>query len=90
MVTADDKMIRVHTVVCSDPPCCLGLRDKHTLIEVLGGNRVQTLHGDGSHQTSPNPLQQLMTLAATLVTAVQVHCEEWAAIQWGIAAEAIS
>lgn len=40
------------TFVCSDPPCCLGLQDKHNTHQVLGGKVVECLHGDGPWQTS--------------------------------------
>ena len=45
----------------------------NTLIEVLWGNTVCRVHGDCSHQTSPNPLQKLMTLATSVDTRVQGH-----------------
>lgn len=60
-------------LVCSDPPVVLGYRTNTTLIEVLGGNGVEPLHGDDPQQTSPSPLLRLMMLATTLVTPVQFN-----------------
>lgn len=56
-------------------PVASGYRTNTTLIEVLGGNGVEPLHGDDPQQTSPGPLMRLMMLATTLVTPRTVHCE---------------
>lgn len=64
-------------LVCSDPPRCLGLQDKHnTRLEVLGGNGVEPLHGDDPQQTSLSPLLRLMMLATTPGYPSAVHCKE--------------
>lgn len=76
-------------LVCTDPPCCLGLQDKHDTHQVLGGNGVEPLHGDDPQQTSACPLPRIMMLATTLGYLCAVHCEAQAATQWGIEAEAI-
>lgn len=75
-------------LVCSDPPVVSGYSTNITL-KVLGGNGVEPLHGDDQQQTSPSSLLLLTMSASTLVTPRTVHCEEQAARQWGIEAEAI-
>lgn len=77
------------TFVCSDPPCCLGLQDKHNTHQVLGGKVVKRLHGDDLQQTSPCPLLQLMMLATALGYPCTANREAQADTQWGIEAEAI-
>lgn len=58
-------------LVCSDPPVVSGYRTNTTLIEVLGGNGVEFLHGDDPQQTSVSPLLRLVMLATSLVTPAQ-------------------
>lgn len=76
-------------LVCSDSPGCLGLRDKHHAHQVLGGNGVESLHGDGPQA---QPLLTLMMLATSLGYPLLPHaldCKAGAVAQWGIEAEAI-
>ena len=75
-------------LVCSDPPVVSGYRTNTTLIQVLGGNGVE-----------PSPwwwstADLLVSSPAANDVSLHpgypctVHCEEQAAAQWGIEAEA--
>lgn len=72
-------------LVCSDSPSCLGLQDKHHAHRVLGGNGVESLHGDGPQA---QPLLSLM-MPPAWVAPHALDCKAGAVAQWGIEAEAI-